>query len=171
MSFLSILFNANRKPEVAKSIESPDDVVQRSLAFSGGTLLIRNGAQIDAALDSVSVVATDGKPVVLSALGKMRNCHIEGNDVLIMGEFSGEILAMGDVEVCDSASFKGTIAAAGRVLLSPVASDFGEVTVKKLTAKPAPVVAQTNEVTDVLTEFALGGRPTEEASSTVVAET
>lgn len=168
-NYLSILFNSNRKPEVAKSIESPEDVVQRNLAFSGGTLLVRNGAQIDAALDSVSVVATDGKPIVLSALGKMKNCHIEGNDVLVQGEFSGEILAMGDVEVCDSATFKGTISAAGHVLLSPMAADFGEVTVKKLIAKPEPMITQNNVVSDVLTEMDID--TSETGSAAVVAET
>jgi cytoskeletal protein CcmA (bactofilin family) len=146
--FSSLLFTSHRKPSVASAIDRPDDILHRGVAFHGGTLMVKGGLQIDATLDEVTVVSTDGRPVVLTALGKMSGCHIHAQDILIMGDFTGELSAAGDVEVTDSARFAGSIRAGGHVLLSPLAAGAGEVTVTKY-VPPADVVG-IDQITEVI---------------------
>lgn len=132
MGILSLLFNPHRKPSVADSIARPDDILQQSLVFVGGTVFVKGGLQIDATLKDVRVVAVDNKPIVLTALGTMQNCSIEGADVLVAGTFSGQVLARGDVEVTDTAEFSGSIRSSGVVVVNPLAGDADEITIGRL---------------------------------------
>lgn len=110
----------------------PDDILQQSLVFVGGTVFVKGGLQIDATLKDVRVVAADNKPIVLTALGTMQGCSIEGADVLIAGTFSGQVLARGDVEVTDTAEFSGSIRSSGIVVVNPLAGDADEITIGRL---------------------------------------
>ena len=129
-SIKSILFSSNRKPEVASAIERPDEVLQRTLKFAGGTIMIGGGLQIDAQMSGVEINAPD-KTVVVSALAKCEHCHITAKDVLICGDFSGEIVASGDVEITDSARCAGMIRVGGHALISPIAVEAGEIKIMK----------------------------------------
>lgn len=129
-SIKSILFSSSRKPEVASAIERPDEVLQRTLKFAGGTIMVGGGLQIDAQLNGVEINAPD-KTVVVSALAKCDQCHITAKDVLICGDFSGEIVASGDVEIADSARCTGTIRVGGHALISPIAFEAGEIKIMK----------------------------------------
>lgn len=129
MSLSSILFSINRKPNVAEAIERPEEILQGTLMFVGGTVFVKGGVQIDAQLKNVTVQAMDNKPIVLTALGKMEDCYIKGEDVLICGDFTGEIQASGDVEVTNSARVAGVIRTSGHALISPLATDAGQITI------------------------------------------
>lgn len=122
MSLGSILFSRERKPLIFESMQVPDELLQSSILIQGGTVMVHGGMQIDAKLVDCVVHSLDGNPIVLSAIGQMKNCTIKGTDILITGDFSGEILALGDVEISDTARFSGTIRTCGRALISPIAS-------------------------------------------------
>lgn len=132
MSISSILFSRDRKPSVSEAINRPDEILQNSLVFVGGNVFVQGGLQIDARLKNCTIQAMDGKPIVLTALGKMEDCFIKGEDVLICGDFSGEIQAKGDVEVTNTARMSGTIRAGGHALVSQFAGEKGEITVGRL---------------------------------------
>lgn len=138
MSLSSILFSRDRKPSVAEAIQRPDEILQSSLMFVGGTVFVKGGLQIDAQLKNVTVQAMDSKPIVLTALGKMEGCYIKGEDVLICGDFTGQIEACGDVEVTNSARVAGVIRTSGHALISPLATEAGEITI----ARHTPEVTQ-----------------------------
>jgi len=126
---------------VANSIARPDDILQQGLVFVGGTVFVKGGLQIDATLKDVRVVAADNKPIVLTALGTMQNCSIEGADVLVAGTFSGQVLARGDVEVTDTAEFSGSIRSSGVVVVNPLAGDADEITIGRLPPE-APITSR-----------------------------
>jgi cytoskeletal protein CcmA (bactofilin family) len=132
MSNTSILFSSHRKPSAALSIERPDEIIQETLAFVGGTIYVKGGVQIDAKLKNVSVVSLDGNPVVLSALGIMDNCAIDAMDVLICGDFTGEVRAKGDCEIAPTAKARGLVLVRGHALISPLAGDSDEIRVGRL---------------------------------------
>lgn len=119
----SILFSKERKPSVQASMAAPDEILQNSIMIVGGTVFVHGGLQIDAKLRNSIVKSLDGKPIVVTALGKLQDCVIEGTDVLVCGDFSGEIVAKGDVEVTDTATFSGNIKTGGYALISPVATE------------------------------------------------
>lgn len=146
MSIDSILFSSQRKPAAASSIERPDEIIQQTLAFVGGTVYVSGGAQIDAKLKNVSVVALDDKPIVLSALGQMENCLINGTDVLVCGDFSGEIRAKGDCEITPTARARGVVLVRGHVLISPLAADSEEIRVGRLPAEAATDAAPNGHI-------------------------
>ncbi|WP_234265199.1 polymer-forming cytoskeletal protein [Hydrogenophaga sp. NFH-34] len=133
----SVLFSFERKSTTAAAIDQPDEVLQRTLAFHGGTILSKGSLQIDAALKDVTIISTEGKPVVVTPLGNCNSCCIQADDVLITGDFSGEVIAKGDVEVSHSARFVGTIRAGGHVLVSPIASEAGEIKIVRYVEKGA----------------------------------
>ena len=143
MSNSSILFSSDRNPRAASSIERPDEIIQESLAFVGGTIYVKGGVQIDAKLKNVTVVALDENPVVLSALGSMDHCAIDASDVLICGDFTGEVRAKGDCEVAPTAKVRGLILVRGRVLISPLAGDLEEIRVGRLTNEMVTDIAFT----------------------------
>jgi len=133
MSFFT-LFSGSRKPEVLQSLQKPDEILQQSLRFEGGVLRVRGGIQVDAQLENVSIIAEDGGPVHITALGVVKGCHIQAKDVVIAGKFSGELEADGDVEVTSTAQVAGHIKTSGSVLISPLADD-AEVRIGRLTPK------------------------------------
>lgn len=136
MSMSSILFSRERKPTVAEAINRPDEILQSSLMFVGGTVFVSGGVQIDAKLKNVTVQAMDNKPIVLTALGKMDGCFIKGEDVLICGDFTGEIQAKGDVEVTNTARISGVVLTRGHALISPLAGESDEIKVARLPDDP-----------------------------------
>lgn len=133
MSFFT-LFSSSRKPEVLRSLQKPDEILQQSLRFEGGVLRVRGGIQVDAQLENVSIIAEDDGPIHITALGVMRSCHVQAKDVVIAGKFSGELEADGDVEVTSTAQVAGYIKTSGSVLISPLADD-AEVRIGRLTPK------------------------------------
>lgn len=147
MSFFT-LFNSSRKPEVSLSIEKPDEILQRSLRFEGGTVYARGGLQVDANLTDVCLIADDDGPIHITALGRLERCMVRAKDVVIAGDFSGEIEADGDVEVTNTAKVSGHIKTTGSVLVSPMADD-AELRIGRLLAKADRVDESSGGVTDV----------------------
>lgn len=132
----SVLFSFNRKAATAAAMDQPDNILQRTLAFEGGTIVTKGSLQIDAALKGVKIVSTEDKPVVVTPLANCDTCVIQAHDVMVTGDFSGEIIAKGDVEISDSARFLGTIRAGGHVLVSPIASEAGEIKIVRYVEQP-----------------------------------
>lgn len=153
MSIASILFTRHRKPEAALRIESPDEILQQSLAFVGGTIYVKGGVQIDAQLKNVTVVAVDEGPVVLSVLGKMEDCAIDATDVLICGDFKGEVRAKGDCEIAPTAKARGVVLVRGHVLISPLAGDSDEIRVGRLPSEVVTDVAFSDRAAVVGTPY------------------
>jgi len=132
MNWLSILFSAARKPMVADTLAKPSGVMQQGFRFAGGSMFVKGGVQIDAQFNGVNIESEDGGLVHVTALGKLESCIIKGGDVMISGDFTGEIVAKGDVEVTNTARIKGVIRAGGMVLVSPLAMDKGDVKILPL---------------------------------------
>jgi cytoskeletal protein CcmA (bactofilin family) len=132
MNWLSILFSAARKPMVADTLAKPSGVMQQGFRFAGGTMFVKGGVQIDAQFNGVNIESEDGGLVHVTALGNLESCLIKGGDVMISGDFTGEIVAKGDVEVTNTARIKGTIRAGGVVLVSPLSMDKGDVKILPL---------------------------------------
>jgi cytoskeletal protein CcmA (bactofilin family) len=149
MPISSILFTTHRKPATASRIERPDEIIQQSLAFVGGTIYVKGGVQVDAQLKNVSIVAVDDNPVVLSVLGSMVDCAIDATDVLICGDFKGEIRAKGDCEIAPTAKARGLVLVRGHVLISPLAGDSDEIRVGRLPNEVVTEVAYTESSTVV----------------------
>jgi hypothetical protein len=147
MSNTSILFSSHRNSRAAASIARPDEIIQESLAFVGGTMYVKGGVQIDAKLKNVSVVALDENPVVLSALGSMDHCAIDAVDVLICGDFTGEVRAKGDCEIAPTAKARGLILVRGHVLISPLAGDSDEIRVGRLPNEAVTDVVYSDQAT------------------------
>jgi cytoskeletal protein CcmA (bactofilin family) len=129
-----VLYSAARKPEVLKRIEAPDEVLQSTLVVDGGTIYARGGIQIDASMRSCRVVAQKEHPIALSVLGRMLNCHIEGQDILIEGDFAGDIVASGDVEITNTARIAGFIRYGGELVIGPLV-DRRKLRVQRMTVR------------------------------------
>jgi len=132
----SVLFSKDRKPGVAKQIEAPEEILQRNIAFKGGVIVVQKGLTVDAALSQCTIVSQEGGPIVVSPLANCVECCVKAGDVIVSGDFTGEIIAKGDVEVTDSARIIGTIKAGGNVLLSPIASEAGQIKVARYVEEP-----------------------------------
>lgn len=129
-----VLFTASRKAEVLQRIEAPDKVLQNTIILDGGTIYVRGGMQIDASMRNCRVVAQQNNPIALSVLGRMLSCHIEGQDVLIEGDFAGEIEAAGDVEITNTARVAGFIRYGGELIIGPLV-DRRKLRVQRMTAR------------------------------------
>jgi len=129
-----VLFTASRKAEVLQRIEAPDEVLQNTIILDGGTIYVRGGMQIDASMRNCRVVAQQNNPIALSVLGRMLSCHIEGQDVLIEGDFAGEIEASGDVEITNTARVAGFIRYGGELIIGPLV-DRRKLRVQRMTAR------------------------------------
>jgi cytoskeletal protein CcmA (bactofilin family) len=73
----------------------------------------------------------------------MDHCAIDASDVLICGDFTGEVRAKGDCEVAPTAKVRGLILVRGRVLISPLAGDSEEIRVGRLTNEMVTDIAFT----------------------------
>ena len=129
-----VLFTTTRKPEVLQRIEAPDEVLQHTLVCDGGTIYVRGGMQIDASMRNCRVIAQQNNPIALSVLGRMLTCHIEGRDVLIEGDFAGDIEATGDVEITNTARVAGFIRYGGELVIGPLV-DRRKLRVQRMTAR------------------------------------
>ena len=106
---LFALFNKDRKAHVHRAIELPSEILQASLTFHHGKVYCQGSMQIDARMRHCHIYASKHEPIVVSALAKMLACQVHGHDVVIEGDFAGEIFASGDVEVTASARIAGLI--------------------------------------------------------------
>jgi cytoskeletal protein CcmA (bactofilin family) len=129
-----VLFTTSRKPAELQRIEAPDEVLQQSLVIDGGTIYTRGGMQIDASMRNCRVVAQQRNPITLSVLGRMLACHIEGQDVLIEGDFAGDIEAAGDVEITNTARIAGLIRYGGELVIGPIV-DRRKLRVQRMTVR------------------------------------
>jgi cytoskeletal protein CcmA (bactofilin family) len=136
-----LLFTSLRKPEVLRRIEAPDEVLQNTLIFDGGAIYARGGIQIDARMRNCRVVSQQQHPVTVSALGRMLKCQIVGQDVLIEGDFTGEIEASGDIEITNSARVAGLIRYGGELVIGPLV-DRRKLRVQRLTMRAEMVSPQ-----------------------------
>ena len=96
-------------------------VIGQDIEFEGGTLRVNGGALIVGRLTRTTILSIDGSPIKISALATLDSCIINGKDVIVDGEFSGEINAQGDVELSDTCSIEGTITHKGRVMTGGLA--------------------------------------------------
>ena len=117
---LFALFNKDRKAHVHLAIELPSEILQASLTFHHGKVYCQGSMQIDARMRHCHIYASKHEPIVVSALAKMLACQVHGHDVVIEGDFAGEIFASGDVEVTASARIAGLIQCNGKVVISPL---------------------------------------------------
>lgn len=129
-----LLFTITRKPDVLRRIEAPDEVLQNTLVLDGGAVYARGGLQIDASMRNCRVVAQQQQPITLSVLGRMLSCQIEGHDVLIEGDFAGEIEAAGDVEITNTARVAGFIRHGGELIIGPLV-DRRKLRVQRMTVR------------------------------------
>jgi Polymer-forming cytoskeletal len=118
-------------------MDNPATKVSQTTDQEGGTMRIKGGALIDGQLNAVTIISTDGSPIKVSALAKLSKCVIECQDILIEGEFSGQITAKGDVEFGESGLIKGTVKHGGMLLIGCL-TDYGDVKAEKLTSAEKP---------------------------------
>lgn len=109
------LFNKQRRPGTLDLIERPDEVLQSGMVFDGGTIFASGALQIDSSMRNVKVVGKATHPICISALGRLLECSISGSDVLVEGDFAGEIEATGDVEITSTAQVRGLIKYGGEL--------------------------------------------------------
>lgn len=117
---LFALFNKDRKAYVHRAIELPRDILQASLTFHHAKVLCQGSMQIDARMRHCHIYASKHEPIVVSAQAKMRACHVHGHDVVIEGDFAGELFASGDVALTASARIAGLIQCNGKVVIRPL---------------------------------------------------
>lgn len=128
------LFGPSKNAAIHRKLEVPDEILQATIILDGGTIFASGSIQIDAAVRNARVVARKKQPVLVSALGRMLACFIQGHDVVIEGDFAGEIEASGDVEVTNSAQISGVIRCSGEVVFGPLANR-NNVRVQRLTLR------------------------------------
>ena len=71
----------------------------------------------------------------------MLNCHIEGQDILIEGDFAGEVNAAGDVEITNTARVAGLIRYGGELIIGPLV-DRRKLRVQRMTVRAELVSPQ-----------------------------
>lgn len=123
-------------------------VIAHSIDFEGGTLRLSGGALIDGRLTRTTIISVDGSPTKISALANLDSCILNCKDIIIDGEFSGEINATGDVELGDTCRIQGTITHAGRVMTGALA----DTDAMKLKRFPQPKAQMRSAYFDTIDE-------------------
>ena len=118
-----MLFSQNIKDQCAQLIDE-------SFVLEGGTIRVKNGVLIDGQLTGVTIISESDAPVVVSALGKLDACIVECVNFLNEGEFSGEALVTGDVELGESSTSIGVIAFGGRFFAAAPFADTADLKIK-----------------------------------------
>jgi hypothetical protein len=77
----------------------------------------------------------------------MDHCAIDAVDVLICGDFTGEVRAKGDCEIAPTAKARGLILVRGHVLISPLAGDSDEIRVGRLPNEAVTDVVYSDQAT------------------------
>ncbi|MBS3912783.1 MAG: polymer-forming cytoskeletal protein [Hydrogenophaga sp.] len=150
------LFNKQRRPEVFDLITRPDEVLQSGMVFDGGTIFASGALQIDSSMRNVSVVGKATHPICISALGRLLECSISGGDVLVEGDFAGEIEATGDVEITNTAQVRGLIKYGGELHIGLLV-DRSALKLQRMT-KAAEVVELPQPAADLAETTPTGSR-------------
>lgn len=124
-------FFTNRDVEAAKTH------VAELLNIKSGLLESKDGMLIDGRLTGCQIKSADDSPVYVSALAVLEDCTIDGNDVLIEGQFSGIINAKGKVEFASGCVATGIFNKGGESYLHPLA-DLDDLRIKSMAREAAP---------------------------------
>ena len=120
----------------------PKTMLSEYLELEGCTMRTNQVALIDGKLTDVTIISADNTPIKISALAVLTNCKIHCTDLLIEGQFSGEINAMGNIELGESAHVEGTAKVSGSLVISPLAEAV-ELKISHSSAKKAALVQET----------------------------
>lgn len=118
-----MLFSQNIKDQCMQLLDT-------SFVLDGGTIRVKNGVLIDGHLTGVTIVTDSDAPVIISALGKLDSCFIECVNFLNEGDFSGEAIVTGDVELGVTSTTVGTVAFGGRFFADAPFSDTADLKIK-----------------------------------------
>lgn len=124
-------FFSNRDVEAAKTH------IAELLNIKSGVLESKDGMLIDGRLTACEIKSTDDSPVCISALAVLDDCTIDGNDILIEGQFSGTINARGKVEFASGCVATGIFNKGGEVYVHPLA-DLDDLRIKSMARDAAP---------------------------------
>lgn len=113
-------------------LNNPSTMITSTTDQEGGTLRVKGGALIDGKLTRVTIIVTDESPLKISAMAYLDTCVIHCQDIIIEGEFSGEINAKGDAELGDSCRVKGKLNHSGRLLIDCTLADTVDLHIRKL---------------------------------------
>ena len=117
-------------------LNNPSTMITSTTDQEGGILRVKGGALIDGKLTRVTIIVMDESPMKISALAHLDTCVINCQDIIIEGEFSGEINAKGDVELGDSCRVKGKLNHSGRLLIDCTLADTVDLHIRKLSEAP-----------------------------------
>ena len=101
--------------------DKPRSMVPESLVLKNGVVEGHGGLLIDGKLSNAHIISTDDSLIHISALAKLTNCTIEGNDILIEGQVDATIHAKGDCEIGASAVMVGVLNIGGDLFKSRLA--------------------------------------------------
>lgn len=132
-------------------IESSKSTVPETLVLRGGTVEAEKGLLIDGKLYGTTIDSKDGSPIFISALAELRDCVINGADVLIEGHFEGTLNATGKTEFASGCVAIGIFNKGDEVYIHKLA-DLDDLKVSSKKVKPLSAVS--NEPEKVI---AMGG--------------
>lgn len=112
--------------QTCAAIATPSIIIPELMEQEGGTLKLTGSAYIDGTFEKTTFRAVKGEAILLSALSMLNNCVIHCKDIMIEGDFTGDIYVKdgGTVEIGCSAVIRGTIYTDGMVIRHPL-SDTG----------------------------------------------
>jgi len=155
------------KPDQS-GILSPKVVISNGTDQEGGTLKFNGAAVVDGAIKSAKILATTGHDVLFSAMSNVSDCVVDAKNLMIEGDFSGEITIQdeGILEIGDAAKVMGTVHTSGAVIIH-AGADASELKVIKLPVKPR--VEKSDSATSIIAgQYANWGAPS--SSTALVAE-
>lgn len=111
-------------------------LIGRAMRCEGGTIHADNGILIDGHLTGVTIVSKSEIPVIVSALGRLDKCIVECQNFLNEGEFSGEAIVSGDVELGETSTTIGSLVLGGRLYANAPFADAGDLKIKGMPKTP-----------------------------------
>ena len=126
------------------AIESSKSTVPETLVMRGGSVEAEKGLLIDGKLYGTTIDSKDGSPIFISALAELRDCVINGADVLIEGHFEGTLNATGKTEFAAGCVAIGIFNKGDEVYIHKLA-DLDDLKVSSKKAKPLSAVSSEPE--------------------------
>ena len=126
------------------AIESSKSTVPETLVMRGGSVEAEKGLLIDGKLYGTTIDSKDGSPIFISALAELRDCVINGADVLIEGHFEGTLNATGKTEFAAGCVAIGIFNKGDEVYIHKLA-DLDDLKVSSKNVKPLSAVSSEPE--------------------------
>lgn len=103
----------SNKYKLFGTIAPAQTLLPESLKVTGGIFEGEGGLLIDGTLKDSTIRSSDQSMIIISATAKLVNCTVDGHDVVIEGNFDGNLVARGDCEITSSATVIGTLKLGG----------------------------------------------------------